>query len=84
MFEIGEKIFYPMHGAGVIVDIQEKEILNQVEKFYVAKMPGEVKLMLPVKSAENLGLRPLVSEEEANRYNLFTIRYKLFYARKLD
>ena len=31
MFEIGEKIFYPMHGAGVIVDIQEKEILNQVE-----------------------------------------------------
>ena len=66
MFEIGEKIFYPMHGAGVIVDIQEKEILNQVEKFYVAKMPGEVKLMLPVKSAENLGLRPLVSEEEAS------------------
>ena len=74
MFEIGEKIFYPMHGAGVIVDIQEKEILNQVEKFYVAKMPGEVKLMLQVKSAENLGLRPLVSEEEANRNNLFTIR----------
>ena len=72
MFEIGEKIFYPMHGAGVIVDIQEKEILNQVEKFYVAKMPGEVKLMLPVKSAERIKTSSFRRRSKWN--NLFAIR----------
>ena len=70
-----ENYNYPLDLSWSTTEMTEVlSFFNQVEKFYVAKMPGEVKLMLPVKSAENLGLRPLVSEEEANRNNLFTIR----------
>ena len=32
MFNIGDKVVYPMHGAGVIESIEEKEILGQKQK----------------------------------------------------
>ena len=32
MFHIGDKIVYPMHGAGIIEDIEEKEILGETRK----------------------------------------------------
>ena len=34
MFNIGDKVVYPMHGAGVIESIEEKEILGQKQKYY--------------------------------------------------
>ena len=48
MFNIGDKIVYPMHGAGVIESIEEKEILGQKQNYYVLKMPvGDMKVMIP-------------------------------------
>ena len=29
MFNIGDRIVYPMHGAGIIENIEEKEILGE-------------------------------------------------------
>ena len=29
MFEVGDKVVYPMHGAGIIESIEEKEILGE-------------------------------------------------------
>jgi CarD family transcriptional regulator len=29
MFNVGDKIVYPMHGAGVIESIEEREILGR-------------------------------------------------------
>ena len=65
MFNEGDKIFYPMHGAGVIDRIEEKTILGKDEKYYIIKMPGEVTIMVPHDHAEELGLRHLVSKEQA-------------------
>ncbi len=65
MFNQGDKIFYPMHGAGVIDRIEEKTILGKDEKYYIIKMPGEVTIMVPHDHAEELGLRHLVSKEQA-------------------
>lgn len=65
MFNEGDKIFYPMHGAGVIDRIEEKTILGKDEKYYIIKMPGEVTIMVPQDHAEELGLRHLVSKEQA-------------------
>ena len=47
MFNIGDKIFYPMHGAGVIEKIEEKKILDETIAYYIVKMPGEVTVMVP-------------------------------------
>lgn len=50
MYNIGDKIVYPMHGAGVIESIEEKEILGNKQSYYVVKIPiGEMKVLIPTK-----------------------------------
>ena len=55
MYSIGDKVVYPMHGAGVIVDIEKKEILGEIRNYYILKMPiQEMKVMVPVEQAEEI------------------------------
>ncbi|MBO8172722.1 MAG: CarD family transcriptional regulator [Bacillaceae bacterium] len=64
MFQIGDKVVYPMHGAGVIEAIEEKEILGERKKYYIMRMPvGEMKVMIPLSKAETSGLRSVIDEE---------------------
>lgn len=64
MYKIGDKIVYPMHGAGVISAIEEKEILGKKQKYYVMKMPvGDMKVMVPMEGAENIGIRDIISKD---------------------
>ena len=67
MFNIGDKVVYPMHGAGIIQDIEEKDILGEKEAYYIIKMPGEVKVMVPVDKAEQIGVRNVIGKEEAGK-----------------
>ena len=61
MFSLGDKVVYPMHGAGVIETVEKKEILGEVKNYYVLKMPiGEMKLMIPVDNVNNIGLRRII------------------------
>ncbi len=64
MFNLGDKVVYPMHGAGVIETVEQKEILGEIKSYYVLKMPvGEMKLMIPVDNVNNIGLRNVIDEE---------------------
>lgn len=67
MFKIGDKVVYPMHGAGIIQDIEEKDILGEKESYYIIKMPGEVKVMVPTSKAEQNGVRNIIDEDTANK-----------------
>jgi CarD family transcriptional regulator len=50
LFQIGDKIVYPMHGAGVIEAIEEKEILGEKQKYYVIRIPiSNMEVMIPMK-----------------------------------
>lgn len=63
MFNLGDKVVYPMHGAGVIETLESKEILGEVKSYYVLKMPiGEMKLMIPVDNVNNIGLRNIIDK----------------------
>ncbi len=63
MFKIGDKVVYPMHGAGVIEGIEEKEILGKNKRYYILRLPTKnMKVMLPTDNIENLGLRDVVEE----------------------
>lgn len=63
MFKIGDKVVYPMHGAGVIESIEEKELMGEMKAFYVLKLPiKNMKVMLPVDNARNLGIRKVVDQ----------------------
>ena len=64
MFKIGDNIVYPNHGAGTIVDIEEKEILGETKQYYIMKLPiGEMRVMIPKDNAEDIGLRDIIDED---------------------
>ena len=65
MFNVGDKIVYPMHGAGTIDAIEEKNILGEKQNYYIIKMPGEVKVMVPTDKAEEVGVRNVIGKDEA-------------------
>lgn len=65
MFEIGDKIVYPAHGAGVIVDIETKVILGEKREYYVLKIPvNEMKVLVPLGSMDSVGVREIKTAEE--------------------
>lgn len=68
MFKIGDKIVYPMHGAGIIEAIEEKEILGEKRSYYVLRMPiGEMKVMVPISNVNTIGLRKVIDGEEVRK-----------------
>lgn len=65
MFNIGDKVVYPMHGAGTIVGIEKKEILGQIKEYYMMVMPiGDMQVMIPVDSIKTIGVRFIVTDDE--------------------
>ena len=67
MFNVGDKIVYPMHGAGTIDSIEEKDILGETQSYYILKMPGEVKVMVPIAKAEEVGVREIIDKSSADK-----------------
>ena len=67
MFNVGDKIVYPMHGAGTIDAIEEKDILGEKQNYYIIKMPGEVKVMVPISKASDIGVRSVIDKAEAGK-----------------
>lgn len=67
MYDIGDKIVYPMYGAGVIQRIEEREVFGEKALYYVLSVPGAIKVMLPVANVEKIHIRDIISAEEADR-----------------
>ena len=65
MYKTGDKILYPMHGAGVIKKIDKREILGEVKDYYLLHVPcGDMEVMIPVDKCDDIGVRPVVSSRE--------------------
>jgi len=68
MFNVGDKIVYPMHGAGIIESIEEREILGQKQNYYVVKMPvGGLKVMIPTRNVDDIGVREVIGSHEVDK-----------------
>ena len=67
MFNVGDKFVYPMHGAGTIDSIEEKDILGEKQSYYILRMPGGVKVMIPTAKAEEVGVRNVIDKSSADR-----------------
>ncbi|HWI51197.1 MAG TPA: CarD family transcriptional regulator [Symbiobacteriaceae bacterium] len=64
MFQVGDKVVYPMHGAGVIEAIEEQEVLGRRMRYYVMRLPiNEMKVMVPCEHSQTAGLRQVISEQ---------------------
>ena len=68
MFQVGDKIVHPMHGAGIIDSIVQKKVNGVVRDYYILKLPvGGMLVMIPTANSEEIGVRPVVKGDEADR-----------------
>lgn len=68
MFKVGDKVVYPMHGAGTIEAIEEREVLGETARYYIMQLPfGDMKVMIPLDNVEEIGLRSVIGEDEVEK-----------------
>lgn len=68
MYDIGDKVVYPMHGAGIIEAIEQGEIMGEIKNYYILRIPvGDMKVMVPIDKAEEVGLREVINDKEADK-----------------
>lgn len=64
-FNIGERVVYPSHGVGEIVNIEAQNIAGTEIQVYVVSFPQDkMTLKVPVNRAKASGLRSLVSKRD--------------------
>jgi CarD family transcriptional regulator len=65
LYSIGDKIVYPMHGAGVVESIEDRLILGESRRYYILRLPiGEMTIMIPCDSTDNVGVREIIGKKE--------------------
>ncbi len=68
MFNIGDIAVYPAHGVGVIEAVESKVIGGVERTFYVMRLlESNLTVLVPKDNAEKVGLRGLISKEEASK-----------------
>lgn len=61
MFSVGDKVVYPMHGAGTIEKIEKKVVLGESRDYYIVRISnGNMQVMVPVDGSSQTGLRYIV------------------------
>ncbi|MFO0755631.1 MAG: CarD family transcriptional regulator [Byssovorax sp.] len=64
-FKVGDKAVYPAQGVAEVVNIEEKDIAGNRQRFYVLRiLDTDRKIMVPVSNASAVGLRQVISEQE--------------------
>jgi CarD family transcriptional regulator len=64
LFQIGDKVFYPMYGAGIIKAIEEREILGKTQEYCVINIPiCKMDIMIPTATIQKSGVRSIVDRK---------------------
>lgn len=67
-FTVNQKIVYPSQGVGKITEIFKKKFNGEMTYYYKIYLDvSDMYVMVPVDKAANLGIRPIVSAEEAQK-----------------
>lgn len=67
MYNIGDRIVHPMHGAGIVDDIITQTVNGKTLEYYILKLPSNnMTIMIPVATSDKIGIRDVISEERAN------------------
>ena len=66
MYQVGDKVVHPMHGAVVIDSIVQRKVSGHVQEFYLLKLSvGNMVVMVPTDNTGEIGMRPVVSDTRA-------------------
>ncbi len=65
MFSVGDKVVYPVHGAGIIEAIEDREVLGEERSYYILRiLSGDMRLLVPVDTVSEVGMRNIIPKSE--------------------
>ncbi len=65
VFDIGDKVVYPHHGAAVVERRETKEAFGKKQEYLVLRLAyGDLTLMVPADNTDGVGLREVINDEE--------------------
>ncbi|MEW6619410.1 MAG: CarD family transcriptional regulator [bacterium] len=68
MFNVGDRIVYPLHGAGIVESIEHHEVLGKNQSYYVLRLlMDKIRIMVPTSSVEKVKLRGVISGGEVSK-----------------
>jgi CarD family transcriptional regulator len=64
VFEIGDTVVCPHHGAGEVIDVSRREHAGQATPYLTIKIiHSDLTVMVPVENAERAGIRSCIPEQ---------------------
>ena len=64
MFDVGDKVVYPHHGAGTVVKKEKREVLGQKREYLTIQiLHNDMTVNVPAENAEQVGLRTVIDED---------------------
>ncbi len=68
IFNIGDLAVYPGHGVGEIKAIEQREVCDEIQNFYIMViLDSNITIMIPKNNTVNVGLRRLVNHDEIKK-----------------
>ena len=92
-YKVNQHLVYPLQGVGEITSIEKRTFKGEEILYYIIYLDiSDMTVMVPVHKTEELGIRPIVSEEESFRaleqltleYVPVTADWKMRYQMNLD
>src|SRR5437016_3435542 len=67
-FELGDHVVYPHHGAGKVLQKEEKEIFGECREYLTIKiLHNDMTVMVPTENAALAGLRRVIDEDTVKK-----------------
>ena len=64
LFDVGDKVVYPHHGAGTVVSKDTRVVLGQEREYLTIKiLHNDMTVNVPTENAEKVGLRWVIDQE---------------------
>jgi len=68
LFDIGDKVVYPHHGAGTVVSKETRLVLGAEREYLTIKiLHNDMTVNVPADNAERVGLRKVIDEEAVKK-----------------
>src|SRR5881394_985289 len=68
VFDVGDKVVYPHHGAGTVVSKDVKVVLGQEREYLTIKiLHNDMTVNVPTDNAEKVGLRKVIDEQMVSK-----------------
>jgi len=65
LFNVGDKVVYPHHGAGVVAKVETRSIEGEKKKYFILSLcGGDLKITVPEESTQNVGLRGVITKTQ--------------------